>query len=252
MRIPRWAGLLALAVLVFWLGRGSDSLSAQPLLPDGVFVRDSSGTPWLITGGQRAKVPFMPATDEAINSVPDSGAWVIPGEGGALALGEQPDYVNAAPVSLVAAATATATPTAAPEDPPPTVSIQVDDTRIQVGQTINITLIASDNKGIEWIQWEGTVIEDDDNDNKATGDEELDAEHRHECDGQAQCAFVWQVTPKTPGRFTLRARGRDDAGTRSEWTTVELRVQGSAATATPTPAPSGATGVPNTVSSPTP
>jgi hypothetical protein len=220
------------------------------LLPDGVFVRDSGGTAWLITGGQRAKIPFMPADDEVINSVPDSGAWVIPGEGGALALGEQPDYVNAAPVSL--AAEATPTPTPASEDPAPTVSIQVDDTRIQVGQTINVTLIASDNSGIEWIQWEGTVIDDDDNDNKATGDEELDAEHRHDCDGQTQCAFVWQVTPKTPGRFTLRARGRDDAGTRSEWTSVELRVQGSAATATPTPAPAAESGVPNTTGSPTP
>jgi hypothetical protein len=250
MRIPRWAGLLALAVLAFWLGRGTESLSAQPLLPDGVFVRDSGGTVWLIIGGQRAKVPFMPATDEVINAVPDSGAWVVQGEGGTLALGGQPDYVNAAPVSMQS--TATPTPTTAPEDPPPTVSIQADDTRIQVGQTISITVIAQDNHGIEWIQWEGTIVEGDDNDNKATGDPDLDAEHRHDCDGQTQCAFVWQISPKTPGRFVLRARARDDAGTRSEWTSIDLRVQGSAATATPTATPPGASGVPNTSASPTP
>src|SRR4051794_5101447 len=163
MRIPRWAGLLVLAVLVFWLGRGSSSLSAQSLLPDGVFVRDSGGTVWLIVGGQRAKVPFLPAADDVIASVPDSGQWVVQGEGGMLTLGGQPDYVSAPPIMMQQA---TATPTATPvaEDAPPTINIQVDDNRIQVGQTISITLIAHDNHGIEWIQWEGTIQEEDDND----------------------------------------------------------------------------------------
>jgi hypothetical protein len=233
MRIPRWAGLLALVALAFWLGHGSSNLSAQAVVPDGTFVRSSDGTVWLVTGGQRAKVPFFPAVDDVINAIPDSGSWVVAGEGGALALGGQPDYVNQAPVTQQQP-TATATPTQA-EDPAPTVSIQVDDDRIQVGQTISVTLIAEDNHGIEWIQWEGTIQEDDDNDNKATGDADLDAEHRHDCDGQKQCAFVWQITPQVPGRFVLRARGRDDAGNRGEWSTIDLRVTGSAATATPVP-----------------
>jgi hypothetical protein len=230
MRIPRWAGLLALAVLAFWLGRGTGSLSAQQVVPDGVFVRSGDGTVWLIIGGQRAKVPFFPAADDVINSIPDSGQFVVAGEGGSLALGGQPDYVNQAPVT--AQETATPTPTVS-EDPPPTVSIQVDDDRIQVGQTVSVTLIADDNNGIDWIQWEGTVQEDDDNDNQATGDADLDAEHRHDCDGEKQCAFVWQITPQTPGRFVLRARGRDNDGNRSEWVTTDLRVTGTAATATP-------------------
>ena len=147
MRIPRWAGLLALAALAFWLGHGSSNLSAQSLLPDGVFVRDSGGTVWLIIGGQRAKVPFFPAADDAINSVPDSGQLVVQGEGGALALGGQPDYVNAQPVTVQAPATATANARRPqPEDPPPTVSIQVDDGNIQVGQTVSVQVIARDNK----------------------------------------------------------------------------------------------------------
>jgi hypothetical protein len=241
MRIPRWAGLLALAVLVFWLGRGSSNLSAQAAVPDGTFVRSSDGTVWLVTGGQRAQVPFFPAVDDVINSIPDSGSWVVAGEGGALALGAQPDYVNQAPVTLQEP-TATATPTVS-EDPPPTVSIQVDDDRIQVGQTVSVTLIAEDNSGIDWIQWEGIVDEDDDNDNNDTGDADLDAEHRHDCDNQTQCAFVWQITPQVPGRFVLRARGRDDAGNRSEWQTVDLRVTGSAATATPVPTATSPAGI---------
>jgi hypothetical protein len=229
-------------VLAFWLGRGSSDLTAQALLPDGVFVRDSGGGVWLIIGGQRAQVPFYPAADDVIASVPDSGQWVVQGEGGTLTLGGQPDYVFAPPVVMQAPpppppAEATPTPTAVPEDPPPSVSIQVDDERIQVGQTVSITVIAQDNTAIEWIQWEGTVEEDDDNDNKATGDADLDAEHRHDCDSQSQCAFVWSISPKTPGRFVLRARARDTAGNRSEWVKIEFRVQGSAPVPTPTSTP---------------
>ena len=148
MRIPRWAGLLVLAVLAFWLGRGSSDLSAQALLPDGVFVRDSGGTVWLIIGGQRAQVPFFPADDGAIASVPDSGMWVVQGEGGMLTLGGMPDYVFQPPVMAPPpppSRCATATPTPVPEDPAPTVSIQVDDERIVGGQTVSITVIAQDN-----------------------------------------------------------------------------------------------------------
>jgi hypothetical protein len=255
MRIPRWAGPLAFAVLAFWLGRGSSDLSAQALLPDGVFVRDSGGTVWLIIGGQRAQVPFFPADDGAIGSVGDSGMWVVQGEGGTLTLGGMPDYVFQAPVTappppVEVMPEATATPV--PEDAPPAVTIQVDDERIIAGQTVSITVIASDNGPIEWIQWEGTVEEDDDNDNQATGDPDLDAEHRHNCDGQKDCAFVWQVTPKTQGRYVLRARGRDEAGNRSEWVKIDFRVQAGPSTATPVPT---STPVPNSVApsgSPTP
>jgi hypothetical protein len=235
-------------VLAFWLGRGSNDLSAQALLPDGVFVRDSGGTVWLIIGGQRAQVPIFPADDGAIGSVGDSGMWVVQGEGGTLTLGGMPDYVFQPPVTVPppppVVEIPVATPTAVPEDPAPTVSIQVDDERIVGGQTVSVTVIAQDNGPIDWIQWEGTVEEDDDNDNQATGDPELDAEHRHNCDGQTQCAFVWQVTPKSPNRTTdyvLRARARDEAGNRSEWVKINFRVQPGAATPTPQPAakPSG-------------
>lgn len=60
-------------------------------------------------------------------------------------------------------------------------------------------------------------------------------------DGQSQCAFVWQVTPKTAGRYVLRARGRDEAGNRSEWVKIDFRVQAGPSTPTPMPAakPSG-------------
>ncbi len=241
MRIPRLAGLLALAALAFWLGRGSTDLAAQGLLTDGVFARDSGGTVWLITGGQRAQVPFMPATDEAIYAVPDSGAWVIQGEGGSLALGAQPSYVSAPPAvpQSVMASQPTATPTATPSaDPPPSVSVRVNDSVIQAGGPVEIEVFAEDNSGIDWIEWEGTTEESDNgNDNRSTGDEALDGNHRYDCDGQTPCFNKWTVNPKTGGRFVIRARARDDEDNRSEWVTVNLRVQGSVATATPTRTP---------------
>jgi hypothetical protein len=186
-------------------------------------------------------VPFLPAGDDVIFGVPDSGQWVVQGEGGVLTLGGQPEYVFAPPVELPPAPepTATMTPTPVLEDPGPSVSMQLDDDRIVAGQGISITLIADDESGIEWIEWEGIVADSDDNgnDNQDTGDEELDAQHRFDCDGRTQCANVWQVNPQTPGRYVLRARGRDSNGNRSEWVEVDLRVQPGAATATPTPAP---------------
>jgi hypothetical protein len=234
MRFRRWVSVLALMVLAFGLGRASVGV-AQGILPDGVFVRDSGGGIWLVIGGQRARVPFFPASDEAIFATADSGMWVVPGEGGMLTLGGQPDFVNAPPVMVAPAATATATPM--PDDPPPTVSIQVDDTRVEAGQKITITIIAEDNKGIQWIEWEGTILGEGDNDNKPVGDSEVDGNHRHDCDGNKQCAFVWSVTPTKVGEYALRARARDDNGTRSEWTSIDFRVRegpASRATATPT------------------
>ena len=246
MRIPRWAGLLVLAVLAFWLGRGSSDLSAQAILPDGVFVRDSGGTVWLIIGGQRAQVPFLPADDGAIASVPDSGHVGGPGRG------RHADARRDAGLRLPAADHVSADADAYrgrradgdadPGEPgAPMVSIQVDDERIVAGQEVSITVIAQDTSPIEWIQWEGTIEEDDDNDNQATGDPELDDEHRHNCDGQTQCAFVWHVTPTKSGRYVLRARGEDEAGNRSEWVKIDFRVQDGPATPTPQPAakPSG-------------
>jgi hypothetical protein len=230
MRLRRWVSVVALMVLAFGMGRASAGV-AQALLPDGVFVRDSAGNVWLIVSGQRAKVPFRPATDDAINSVADSGLWVVPGEGGALTLGSQPDYVNAAPITVSGGSSGTQ----ASADPPPTfLRFDVDDDRARVGQSVKLTIIAQDNKGIDWVEWEGTIIEDDENDNKPTGDSELDQVHRQGCDGATVCSHEWNFTVNTPGRFTLRARARDDAGNRSEWQTIDFRVTGNAPTATPT------------------
>jgi hypothetical protein len=207
----KWAGLFALAGLAFGLGHGF----AQPGIPDGSFVRDSGGNVWLVTGGQRAGIPLYPTTDEQILAIPDSGLFVVPATdgSGALTLGPRPTFGNGqAP--------------GAGTNPLPQVTIQIDDETINPNQTITVTVIASDDTGLEWIEWEGTIVEgDNENDNRATGDPALDGRKRHDCDDQRQCANVWTVTPTKSGRYTLRARALDVSDGRSAWVSVSLRVR---------------------------
>ena len=215
----KWAGLVALLSLAVGLSQAF----AQSGIPDGAFVRDGAGNVWLVAGGQRVGVPFFQTTDAEIAAVPDSGQWLVPaGDGsGALVLGARPEWARAAGTTGQSGAGTTIVAT----DALPTATIQIDDPTINPGQRITVTVIASDDRGLQRIEWEGTIISGDDNDNRRTDDPELDARHRFDCDGQRQCANVWQVTPTKSGRFTLRARAVDDADQRGSWAMVELRVR---------------------------
>lgn len=211
-RMRRWAGLFALVGVVFGLGQ----VFAQGI-PSGAFVRDSAGNIWLVSGGQRAAVPIYQTTDDQIAAIPDSSQWVVPAAdgSGALVLGVRPSWAGGAPAAV-----------AIPGDALPTVTIQVDDRSIVSGQKISITLIGADDKGLQWIEWEGTYFDDgEDNDNRSTGDAELDGRHRFDCDDQKQCANVWTSTPTKKGEFKLRARARDNAEQRSQWVNIDLRVR---------------------------
>jgi hypothetical protein len=112
------------------------------------------------------------------------------------------------------------------------VTLQVDDTRIDPGQTISVTVIGRYATPIDWIEFEG-VAGDNNNDNDATVDPAL-ARQRFDCDDRTECAQVWQITPTISGDVTIRARARGNDGVRSDWSTLTLRVRGnSTATATP-------------------
>jgi hypothetical protein len=220
-----------ITVVVFAFGFGHGA--AQTLMPDGSFVRDSAGNVWLVYGGWRSAVPIYPATDEQIAAVPDGGQWVVPGADGRLTLGARPSWAGSPPIQAVAPGAAP--PTVLLEDALPNVTIQLNDDRINSGQSLTVTLIATDDKGVEEIEWEGTILDnendneeaDDDteNDNRATGDKDLDERHRHDCDDLIECANIWTVKPTVTGDFTIRARATDTTGQRSEWKTVELRVR---------------------------
>jgi hypothetical protein len=89
--------LLVIACLVLLGDRLLLVASAQPSIPNGVFVRESSGTTWLIVRGQKAQVDLFQTTDEAIAAIPDSGQRVVPGGDGqtGLALGAPAAPANA-------------------------------------------------------------------------------------------------------------------------------------------------------------
>jgi hypothetical protein len=56
-RIAGALGVMATMVIV-------GAAFAQPAIPNGVFVRESNGTVWLVLNGERVNVPMWAASDE--------------------------------------------------------------------------------------------------------------------------------------------------------------------------------------------
>jgi hypothetical protein len=137
----------------------------------------------------------------------------------------------------------------------PTVSIQVDDDRLNPGQSLTVTLIGRDDKGLDWIEWR-EVEDDSNNDNDDPDfDSVLRERHRFGCDNQVECAQVWTVSPSVPGDHVLEARARDTAGQMAVVSRVTVRVRQGDATATPTVSPtvtSTPTASPTATNTPTP
>jgi hypothetical protein len=138
--------------------------------------------------------------------------------------------------------TATATPTTTATGP--SVTLQVDDNRIDPGQSIAVTVIARYATPIDWIEFEG-VPGDNNNDNDVATDPALNRQ-RFDCDDRTECANVWTITPSISGNVTLRARSRGTDGVRSDWSTLTLRVRQGSATPTATTAPSATPTTPET------
>jgi hypothetical protein len=109
------------------------------------------------------------------------------------------------------------TPTATPTQTPsfPDVRLTLSTSSIGLGGSVDITVIATHTKGIDWIAWQG----DD------TGDPVLDGEQRFDCDNQNACAHTWTVKPTKQGTFDIMARGREQGGNRSDWIRSELRIR---------------------------
>jgi hypothetical protein len=143
-----------------------------------------------------------------------------------------------------AAVTATAVPAVMPTlttdtDDLPTVSLVVSDHAIDIGDSVMITVMGSDDRGLSYISWEGIDVTDP----------AFDKETRNNCGSQRQCARSWSVTATRGGTQTLQARARDSSGQLSRPVSVDIKVRGLQPTSTPTDAPTArptATAVPPT------
>jgi hypothetical protein len=142
-----------------------------------------------------------------------------------------------------------------PGDALPTVSIQLDDDRIDPGDSLTVTVIGRDDKGVDWIEWR-EVEDDANNDNDDPDfDSVLRERHRFDCDNQLECAQVWTVSPTVTGDHVLEARARDSAEQMAVVARVTVRVRQGDATATPTASPmvtATATASPTATNTPTP
>lgn len=199
----RKVGLLAIVVAVFTLGRAS----AQPAIPDGSFVRDSADNTWLVSGGQRSVVPIREADDADILALPISGRWVVASALGLVELGDKPDWADEpAAVKL--------------DDDPPKVSVQLSADEADRGSTVDITIVATDDHAVDWVEWEGDV----ERNAASTNDPVLTTIHRFECEGQPSCTRTMKVTLTGQGKFVITGRARDLTGQRSD-ATAELTIR---------------------------
>jgi hypothetical protein len=179
---------------------------------------------------------------------PGSPGWLArPGElpntdmNGAFEPGSGPVAQPPAPATPTPGA-----PTSTPVPIAPTVTIQVEDPLIDSGQSVRITLIARHSSPIDWIEWEGIEGEDITDEEFSPATDPQLARQQLACDGRTDCAQIVTIAPTTGGRYTLRARARDTAGVRSEWTGINFRVRPAhTPTITPTPLPAAtATAIP--------
>jgi hypothetical protein len=93
--------------------------------------------------------------------------------------------------------------------------VLISDTSINLGSTIDITVIASSDSGLDWIQWEG-----DDTDDPA-----LDS-HRVNCENRKDCAFTWTgIKPTQKGSLDILGDAKDQNGVRATTIRQELRVR---------------------------
>ena len=199
----RKLGWLALVVTVFSLGHAS----AQSASPDGTFVRDSADNVWFVAGGQRSAVPVRKASDEEVLALPVSGRWLVGAPEGLVALGDRPEWAKE-PESIKI------------EDDRPRVNVRLSANAVDRGATLEVTVTATDDFGLDWIEWEGEV----ERSGQATDDPALTTVHRFECNGEKTCSNTMAVPVTGQGKFEITARARDTTGQR-DTATADLTIR---------------------------
>jgi hypothetical protein len=126
--------------------------------------------------------------------------------------GPTPTPTPGTPTPTLAPGAPTYTPTPTPAAP--TVKLQISDTSIDLGETVEITVIGSSEVGLDWIQWQG----------EGTDDPELDS-HRFDCDNRKDCARTWTVKPSKTGSLDIKADARDTNRNRATSVRQEIRIR---------------------------
>ena len=199
----RKLGWLALVVAVFSLGHAS----AQSAIPDGTFIRDSEDNVWFVSGGQRSAVPIRKASDVEVLAIPVSGRWLVGAPEALVALGDRPEWAKEPdPIRI--------------EDNRPKVDVRLSADQVDRGATIEVTVTATDDFGLDWIEWEGEI----ERSGQATDDPALTTVHRFECNGEKACANTMPVTLTGQGKFEITGRARDTTGQR-DTATADLTIR---------------------------
>jgi hypothetical protein len=111
-KMRRLVAQLPLFLLVLLL---ASSAKAQSNIPDGVFVRESNGTTWMVLKGQRVGVPVWQVGDADIQAIPASDQWAVlsVNDTGAMVAGSKPAWLDAQQAAQ-AVSPSPAAPTAVP------------------------------------------------------------------------------------------------------------------------------------------
>jgi hypothetical protein len=139
----------------------------------------------------------------------------------------QPEPTFAVPPPTATPVPAGPTSTPVPNDAKPTVTLKIDDTSVDQGDTINITVIGSDDKGLNTVVWYASD----------TGDNALKDTHTLDCAGANPCRQSWAVTTDDTGTITIHAYAIDSAGQKSDEVTEDIKIKKASATPTPAPTP---------------
>lgn len=204
-----------------------------------VIARNSAGIEWIEWQGNETDDPILDDNhryDGCDQQTQCASVWeVIPTKGGEHELrarardkngvrsewvvtelrvreGPTPTPTPSTPTSTPGPGTPSVTPTQVAVLP--TVKLQISDSSIDLGETIEITVIASSDKGLDWIEWEG--------DN--SDDPELDS-RRFDCDNKKDCARTWTVKPSKKGSLDIKADAKDNVGGRAVSVRQEIRIR---------------------------
>ncbi|MFN8635661.1 MAG: hypothetical protein U0893_17575 [Chloroflexota bacterium] len=126
--------------------------------------------------------------------------------------GPTPTPTPSTPTPTPGPGTPTATPV--PAASVPSVVLQLSDSSISLGESVEITVIAHHDKGLDWIQWYGDLSDDP----------ALD-KMRFDCDNKKDCTRTWTVKPTKKGSVDIVAEAKDQNGVRSAASRQELKVK---------------------------